>query len=241
MGDLTSEPQWQLLTALLSLPSLLAFGLIFMAICLSCYVKFATVFGVVRIGLGFDSLPSALVTSGLTIGLSLFVMYPTLNSCGSASANFLSNKHGAISPKDQTALIQIIATEWGKFLLNKTPVNEIEKFSKLANELDGLDSNAKSQNPSNLTKVVPQVTNSLRIVIPAFIISQLKTAFATAISVFLPFLIIDFFVASILASLELTQLNPLTVALPLKLLLFVVIDGWSLIASGLVNTFSVSI
>lgn len=242
MADFSSEPQWHLITALLSLPGLISISLVFMAICLSSYVKFATVFGIVRIGLGFNSIPSVLVTGGLSIALSLFVMYPTLNACGAIADKFLSARTGSVSPADQTVLLQALANEWGKFLMKKTPRDDMLKLSEVASKIDGkkIEGVGEAESGSTIDGISENQVISgraMRIVVPAFILSQLKSAFATGVSVFIPFLIIDLLVAAILATIGMVQLNPLAVALPIKLLLFVMVDGWELISTGLINTY----
>jgi flagellar biosynthetic protein FliP len=111
-----------------------------------------------------------------------------------------------------------------KFMLNQTRMSDLNAFSEYANvKIDKLDD-------------IP-----MRVVIPAFIISELKTAFQIGFMLFLPFLIIDLVVASILMAMGMMMLSPMIVSLPFKLMLFVLVDGWSLIMGTLMTSFGIGV
>ena len=113
-----------------------------------------------------------------------------------------------------------------KFMLNQTRMTDLNAFAQFANEkLD--EDNLQS--------------TSLRVVIPSFIVSELKTAFQIGFMLFLPFLIIDLVVASILMAMGMMMLSPMIVSLPFKLMLFVLVDGWSLIMGTLMSSFGIGV
>lgn len=191
--------------------------LLFLVFVLSAYVKIVTVLGILRVGLGTDSIPSMLVTSGLAFVLSLFVMYPTLAAWGGAAAQ---QRGGA-------GYYRTGLDEWRQFLSAHAHSEEKTRFANLAARLDG------AAPPS-----AASAGESWRVLAPAFLSSELKEAFATGLSLFMPFLVIDLLIATVLAGVGLERLNPVAVAFPFKLLLFVMVDGWSLITINLASTYA---
>jgi flagellar biosynthesis protein FliP len=203
--------------------------LIILFLFFSCWVKISTVFAILRLGLGFSGIPSLLVLAGLSFTLSVFVMFPTLenlsNVVDTKMKTFNTTTYENLQPKQQQELLQAISASWLTFLQKNTDQNDLERFTGLATELNGSP------------EISPELISSWRVVAPAFIISELKKAFSIAFSLFLPFLVIDLVVAAILAAVELTNLESQLVSLPFKLLLFVTIDGWGLIAGNLVKSY----
>ena len=130
-----------------------------------------------------------------------------------------------LQPLQQSEVYQTLGNSWLKFLHHNTNQADLERFAQLAVELSGSP------------EASPELISSWRVVAPAFIISEISKAFKIAFSIFLPFLIIDLVVATILASVELGNLDSQIVSLPFKLLLFVTIDGWGLIAGNLVKSY----
>ena len=111
-------------------------------------------------------------------------------------------------------------------MLNQTRMTDLNAFAQFANEkLD--EDNLQS--------------TSVRVVIPSFIVSELKTSFQIGFMLFLPFLIIDLVVASILMAMGMMMLSPMIVSLPFKLMLFVLVDGWSLIMGTLMSSFGIGV
>lgn len=218
---------------------LLVLGLLF-----SCYVKLVTVLGIVRVGLGVGSLPSVFVTSGLALVLTFFVMYPVIIQSSSAADAVFKQEGKAENVLREEALN--VATEtWKQFVLIRANKKDIQHFIELAHRID--ENNGANRESSALTRGnsvnkenVPNTIeeqNSWRILAPAFLVSELRSAFATGLSIFLPFLVIDLVIASVLAAIGFEQINPCYVSFPFKLLLFVMLDGWGLITTNLLNTY----
>ena len=196
------------------------FILALLALLLSSYVKLVTVLSIVRTGFGIYSLPSAFVTTGLALVLSFFVMYPTLQGSLAEVDRIL---RGTAAPNDQVRAQALNAgiQKWKEFLSAHTSELEKAKFAEIVQQ---------STPPVDLS-------NSWRVLAPAFLVSELKGAFATGLSLFLPFLVIDLLVALALAAVGLERLDPVLAAFPFKLLLFVAVDGWALITTNLVAAY----
>lgn len=228
-----------LLNLTLSLPWSSALALVFMGLTLSSYIKISVALGVLRTGFGFSSLPSSLVTGGLAIGLSLLVMSPTLDAANNAVNKALSGKTSDLTVTEQGQAIAAITTEWAKFLLKHSAPGEIERFTEINNKLVADHSASSNANKPTITSN-PQSAGkpSLSVLIPSFLVTELKEACASGITILLPFLVIELLAAGILAALGNTQLNPSLVSLPFKLLLFIMADGWGNIVGGLASTYS---
>ena len=216
----------------LDFPLLVVLGIVFLAVILSSFVKIVTVFGIIRAGFGFHNVPSALVTGGFSLILSFFVMAPVISQSAAEIDVSLKDKKN-LNTVDKVIALDQAGQKWKHFLSRHAHPEQKAVFAKLAAELD--QSNEVAAGRQLNTKEVD--VESWRVIAPAFIVSELKEAFATGLSLFLPFFIIDLVVAAVLAAVELKSLSPSLVGLPLKLLLFVVVDGWGLITANLVNTY----
>ena len=243
-------------------------AIILVVLMFSCYVKVATVLGIVRIGIGFQSLPGAFVTGGLALAVSLLVMYPTIRD--SASSLEQSFRENGIADQDarRAKALEAGFDRWKQFVVKHVHPEETERFAILAQKLDsaqsasnpGAANRAAALNPSANSQPVPQpgpqpgtavsantsgvspdgikaYRDGWRVLAPAFIVSELKDAFTTGLTIFLPFLLIDLLVATILVGVGYTEISPIVIALPLKLLLFTLVDGWSVITSNLIATY----
>ena len=215
-----------------------AFGLLLLmltVLSLSAYVKIATVLGILRAGLGVWGLPSVLVTGSLSVILSFFVMYPTLVNSLTAANSAIGANHSA--NQDQLRVIALNAgfEKWKEFLKAHAHPGEIEDFAAAAQKIDSV----KGQQPNaQNTLNINDSKDSWRVLAPAFFISELKDAFSTGLKLFLPLLVVDLIVINVLTALGYLSLNPILVGLPFKLLLFVMLDGWSLIATNLVSSYA---
>jgi flagellar biosynthesis protein FliP len=183
---------------------------------LTGFTRILIVLGFVRQGLGTASSPPNQVLVGIALFLTLFVMAPT----------FKEIKHDAIDPLNKGKITQAQALERGQkplreFMFKQTRDKDLALFVKLAH----------MKRPKTRADVPTTV------LIPAFIISELKTAFQIGFLIFLPFLIIDLVVASTLMSMGMMMLPPVFISLPFKILLFVLVDGWNLISRALVESF----
>ncbi|MCD9184992.1 MAG: flagellar type III secretion system pore protein FliP [Pyrinomonadaceae bacterium] len=196
-----------LLTVLSFIPALL--------ISMTCFTRLIVVFHFLRQALGTQETPNNQVLLGLSLFITLFVMSPTLTQ--------IYNE--AYKPMSEGVMTQAEALEKGlvplrAYMLKHTREKDLALFLRMA----------KAPRP-NTPDDVP--TTSL---IPAFMISELKTAFQIGFVLFLPFLVIDLAVSSVLLSMGMMQLPPVIVSMPLKILLFVMVDGWYLIVGSLVKS-----
>jgi flagellar biosynthetic protein FliP len=183
---------------------------------LTSFTRIVVVLSLLRQGLGGQQIPPNPVIIGLSLFLTLFVMSPTINAIN----------HDAVQPYTEKKITMPEAFQRAepsikKFMLKQTRQKDIALFIKLS----------KETRPSQAEEI------PLKVLIPAFAISELKTSFEIGFLLFLPFLLIDMVVASILLSMGMMMLPPVMISLPFKLLLFVLVDGWNLIIGSIVRTF----
>ena len=194
----------------------------------TAFVKIAVVLSLIRNALGTQQVPPNVVVTGLALILTVYVMVPVgLEIYGKAGSVI---NRGTNQPLLSQASVQLLgeAFEKGKepmrdFLIRHAHAKEKALFYNLALKLRG-----EKANPEEISE-----TDFLSLV-PAFVISELTEAFQIGFLIFLPFLVIDLVVANILLSLGMFQISPITLSLPFKLLLFVLVDGWHLIVKGLI-------
>jgi len=197
-----------LLTSLSFLPTIL--------LTMTGFTRIVIVLGLLRNAIGAQSTPPNQVLVGLALFLTFFVMSPVLDKVYSdAYRPFSDNKING-----EQALERGVQP-FKQFMLKQTRENDLALFARLAHT-------PPMQGPEDV---------SLRILVPAFIISELKTAFQIGFTIFIPFLIIDLVVASVLMSMGMMMVPPATIALPFKLMLFVLVDGWQLLVGALAESF----
>lgn len=182
----------------------------------SCFTKIFMVLGITRNALGLTSMPPNQVLAGLALFISLFIMGPTVSAM---------NEQG-VQPYLKGDKTQSQAFEDGvkplrAFMWKTTRDDEVALMIKLSGE----------ERPANRDDV------ALTTLIPAFVLSELRAAFIIGFVIFIPFLLIDMVVSASLMSLGMMMLPPVTVALPFKLLLFVLVNGWGLILTALVASY----
>ncbi len=197
-----------LMTVLTVLPSIV-FGM-------SAFTRIIIVLSILRQALGTQQTPPNQVLVSIALFLSFFVMQPVLTELYDTS----------LAPYLDGELAAPIALEEGRkivtgYMLGNTRQNDLMMFAELANAA-----------PFENNEDVP-----LSILLPAYITSELKTAFQIGFLIFLPFLVIDMVIASILMALGMMMLSPMLVSLPFKLLLFVLVDGWALMMGSLASSF----
>ncbi len=184
---------------------------------MTSFTRIVIVLGLLRQALGTQSAPPNQVIIGLSLFLTLFVMGPTLDKVyAQAWQPYAANQIGI----DQ-ALARGEAP-LREFMLAQTRQSDVALFARLAK----VDASVKAED-------VP-----FKVLVPAFVTSELKSAFQIGFLIFIPFLIIDMIVASVLMSLGMMMLSPVLVALPFKLMLFVLADGWNLLLGSLAASFS---
>jgi flagellar biosynthetic protein FliP len=180
------------------------------------FTRILIVLGFIRTGLGTPTAPPNQVLVGISVFLTIFVMAPTFNAI----------KKDAIDPLSHHKITQAQAIQRGQeplrqFMFKQTREKDLALFAKLAH----------LKQPKTRADI-PTYT-----LIPAFIISELKTAFQIGFLIFLPFLVIDLVVSSTLMSMGMMMLPPVFISLPFKILLFVLVDGWNLVTQSLVQSF----
>jgi flagellar biosynthetic protein FliP len=195
-------------TALSFLPAIL--------LMMTGFTRIVIVLSLLRQALGTQSAPPNQVIVGLSLFLTFFVMGPTLDRIYDEA--YLPLTKNAIT-FDQA--LERADAPIRSFMVKQTRQSDFALFAKLAKLPEG----AKAE------------TSSLRVLVPAFVISELKSAFQIGFMIFIPFLVIDIVVASILMSLGMMMLSPVLVALPFKLMLFVLADGWNLLVGSLAASF----
>jgi flagellar biosynthetic protein FliP len=183
---------------------------------LSSFTRIIIVFHFLRQALGTQEAPSNQILIGLALFMSFFIMNPTLTAMYDNAYTPWSK--GQI---DQTQAIEKGSAALKQFMMKSTREKDLKLFVDLAKA-------PRPKTPDDL----PMMT-----VIPAFMISEIKTAFQIGFVLFLPFLVIDMVVASVLLSMGMMQLPPAMVSLPFKVLLFIMVDGWGLIVSSLVKSY----
>ncbi|HSB51462.1 MAG TPA: flagellar type III secretion system pore protein FliP, partial [Dissulfurispiraceae bacterium] len=180
------------------------------------FTRVVVVLSLLRQAIGGQQVPPNLVIIGLALFLTLFIMSPTVDVVTKESLTPYIDKQ--ISLKE--AFTRAEPAVKG-FMLRQTRQKDIALFLNIAKE-------KTPASPESLP---------LRVVVPAFAISELKTAFEIGFLIYLPFLIIDMVVSSILLSMGMMMLPPVLISLPFKLLLFVLVDGWNLVVGSIVRSF----
>jgi flagellar biosynthesis protein FliP len=204
----------------LSLQLLLVMGLLTilpaLVLMMTSFTRIIVVLAILRQALGLQQSPPNQVLIGLALFLSLFVMAPTLervneNAVAPYSAGQINAEQAIAEAGD----------EFHAFMIRQTRETDLAMFSEIANA-------GQFASPQD----VP-----FSILLPAFVTSELKTAFQIGFMLFLPFLVIDLVVSSVLMSLGMMMMSPMLVSLPFKLLLFVLVDGWALLMGSLASSF----
>ncbi len=197
---------------LLTLLSFIPAALVMM----TSFTRIAIVFHFMRQAIGTQEMPSNQMVIGLTLFLTAFIMAPTV-----ARINEAAIQPALAGQISTTTAMERAAPPLRDFMLKQTREADLALFANLA----GI---ARPANPQDLP---------MRVVIPAFAISELKTGFQMGFFIFIPFLLVDLVVSTTLLSMGMLQLPPMMVSLPFKVLLFVMIDGWNLLVGSLVRSF----
>ncbi len=186
-------------------------------IMVTSFVRISIVLSIVRTALGLQQTPPNQVILSLGLFLTFFIMSPTLQQAYDTGLKPMLEE---TMPEEEA--IPLIIQPFKVFMVNNTRVKDIDLFRSMA-KVDVSD---------NLEEL------PLRVVIPAFMISELKRGFEIGFLIFLPFLIIDIVVASILMAMGLMMMPPVMIALPFKIIFFVLVDGWYLLSGSLVQSFT---
>ncbi|UAW99992.1 flagellar type III secretion system pore protein FliP [Halopseudomonas nanhaiensis] len=213
-GEQTYSVSLQILLLMSALTFIPAFVMM-----MTSFTRIIIVFSILRQALGLQQTPSSQILIGLALFLTLFIMAPVFERINETALQpYLAEE---LAPQEAIDAASIPLRE---FMLAQTRETDLELFVRLArrDDITSVDS-------------VP-----FHILVPAFVTSELKTAFQIGFMIFIPFLIIDLVVASVLMAMGMMMLSPLIISLPFKIMLFVLVDGWALIIGTLAASFATS-
>jgi flagellar biosynthesis protein FliP len=197
-----------MMTALSLLPALLMM--------MTSFTRIIIVFAILRQALGLQQSPSNQILIGLTLFLTFFIMTPVFNQVNEdALQPYINEQIGPVEALERTI------KPFHGFMLAQTRETDLDLFMRIA---DVTDIQAPEDVPMN-------------ILVPAFVTSELKTAFQIGFILFIPFLVIDIVVASVLMAMGMMMLSPLIISLPFKIMLFVLVDGWAMVIGTLAASF----
>lgn len=196
------------MTALVFLPAML--------LMMTAFTRIVIVLSLLKQALGTTTVPPSQVIVGLSLFLTFFVMSPVLNQVNDVAVKPLMDNQISMQQALETG-----AAPLRTFMLGQTRQEDLALFVKLSGH-------KALEKPAD---------TPMTLLIPAFVTSELKTAFQIGFVVFIPFLIIDMVVAAVLMSMGMMMLSPVTVSFPLKLMLFVLVGGWDLVIGSLVQSF----
>jgi len=188
----------------------------FVFVCMTSFLRYSIVFGILKQALGAQQIPPAIVLVGLSVILTFYTMGPVFQQMYEAGSK----------PYEKSGSIVLAISEGSKplkeFMLKQTREKDLAYFIQLAR------------------KDAPESVEDVTIweVAPAYILSELKTAFEIGFIVFVPFIVLDLVVANVLLALGMFMLSPTIISLPFKLLIFIAVDGWGLVVNGLVGSFN---
>lgn len=184
---------------------------------MTSFTRLIIVFSLLRHALGTQTTPPSQVLVGLSVFLTFFIMSPVLDRIHAEAYVPLSENRITFQQAIDRAALPLKG-----FMLKQTREADIGLFARLA----------------RIDKIEKPEDTPMRVLIPAFVTSELKTAFQIGFIIFIPFLVIDMVVASVLMSMGMMMMSPVMVSLPMKLMLFVLVDGWHLIVGSLVQSFA---
>lgn len=182
----------------------------------TCFTRIVIVLGFVRQAMGTQNMPPTQVILGLSLFLSFFIMSPTFNRINEEALQPYLNEQ-----IDQPAALEKAIAPMRDFMFSQVREAELTLLTEITMDSEPMDH-----------EDVPTMT-----LIPAFMLSELKRAFQMGFMIYIPFLVIDMIVASILMSMGMMMLPPVIISMPFKLLLFVLVDGWSLVVGSLIKSF----
>ncbi|EAC1404619.1 EscR/YscR/HrcR family type III secretion system export apparatus protein [Escherichia coli] len=190
----------------------------------TCFVKFSIVFVIVRNALGMQQVPSQLTLNGIALIMTIFVMAPVAQS---VSDYFIEND---VSLSNKESLNDFVDNGLGEYreYLKKYSDKELVDFFEKRQQIS-----ASTKDNSQIQSEEPAISSLL----PAYALSEINSAFKIGFYIYLPFIVIDLVVSCVLLALGMMMMSPVTIATPIKLILFVSMDGWSILTKGLVEQY----
>lgn len=209
------------LIALLGFASLLPF----LVAAGTCYIKFSIVFVIVRNALGLQQVPSNMALNAIALMLAIFVMTPVMKQ----SHNYYKTE--AVTFTDIASVVDFAENGLGSYkdYLRKYTDPELAQFFERA---QAFQAETDAGLPAD-----EEVEASLFSLLPAYALSEIKSAFKIGFYLYLPFVIVDLVISSILLALGMMMMSPVIISVPIKLVLFVALDGWALLSTGLVKQY----
>ena len=200
-----------LLTVLSVAPGLL--------IMVTSFTRFVIAFSILRAGMGLQSTPANLILISLSLFMTFYVMSPAFDQAWNSGVRPLMNNE-----INQTVALQRVSAPFRDFMARNVRDKDYDLFADLARERGDTD--------------LARATVDLRVLVPAFMISEIRRGFEIGFLIVLPFLVIDLIVATITMAMGMMMLPPTVVSLPFKIMFFVLIDGWNLLVGSLVRSFN---
>ncbi len=199
-----------LMTAITLLPALLMM--------MTSFTRIIIVFSILRQALGLQQTPSNQILLGLALFLTIFIMSPVFET-----VNQVALQPYLASELQPLEAVQQAAAPFREFMLGQTRETDLALFARIADA-------GQFNDPQEIP---------FRILVPAFVTSELKTAFQIGFMIFIPFLVIDLVVASVLMAMGMMMMSPIIISLPFKIMLFVLVDGWAMIIGSLAASYGV--
>ena len=188
-------------------------------IMVTSFTRFVIAFSILRAGMGLPTTPANLILISLALFMTFYVMAPTFDRAWNEGVQPLINNE-----IDETEAFERISDPFRDFMVANVRDKDFDLFATLAQERDQIEISAD--------------TVDMRVLVPAFMISEIRRGFEIGFLIVLPFLVIDLVVATITMSMGMMMLPPTVVSLPFKILFFVLIDGWNLLVGSLVRSFA---
>lgn len=189
-----------------------------MVMMMTSFTRIIIVFAILRQALGLQQTPSNQVMVGLAMFLSLFIMTPVLEKVNTQAVQpYMEERMGVVQA------LEAASGPFREFMLKQTRESDLDMFMKISKtpKVNGVDE-------------IP-----FSVLVPAFVTSELKTAFQIGFMLFIPFLVIDMVVASVLMAMGMMMLSPVIISLPFKIMLFVLADGWAMVVGTLAASFGI--
>ena len=187
-------------------------------IMVTSFTRFVIAFSILRAGIGLQSTPANLILISLSLFMTFYVMAPTFDQAWNNGVRPLMDNR-----IQQTEALEKIADPFRAFMLHNVRDKDFDLFADLARERG---------------QAVQRDTVDLRILVPAFMISEIRRGFEIGFLIVLPFLVIDLIVATVTMAMGMMMLPPTVISLPFKIMFFVLIDGWNLLVGSLVRSFN---
>jgi len=202
-------------------------------IMVTCFTRFVIALSFLRAGIGLQTTPANLILISLALFMTLYVMAPTFDRAW----------ENGVSPLIENKITEAEAYEritapFRTFMMANVRDKDLKLFNDLAHEYLWPKQNGAEGTPTPPPVTPPDGQIELRVLIPAFMISELRRGFEIGFLMVLPFLVIDLIVATLTMSMGMMMLPPTVISLPFKILFFVLIDGWNLLVGGLIRSYA---